>query len=72
MPNYKPRMALCFALAACASTQVAAAPCPVPNVLANGQVADATKVMGDFNAIALCAEQAVTTTGTPTDRKSVV
>lgn len=27
MPNYKPRMALCFALAACASTQVAAAPC---------------------------------------------
>jgi len=66
MPNYTSRTALCFALAACASTQVVAAPCTVPNVLANGQIADATKVMGDFNAIALCADQAITPTGTPT------
>lgn len=42
-----------------------AAPCSVPNVISNGQVADATKVMDNFNAIANCTESAVTTTGTP-------
>lgn len=43
-----------------------AAPCTVPNTIANGQVADATKIMDNFNAVADCAETAVTTTGTPT------
>jgi hypothetical protein len=42
-----------------------AAPCTVPNAIANGQVADATKIMDNFNAVADCAELAVTTTGTP-------
>jgi hypothetical protein len=43
-----------------------AAPCTVPNAIANGQVADATKIMDNFNAVADCAEGGVTTTGTPT------
>jgi hypothetical protein len=42
-----------------------AAPCTVPNAIANGQVADATKIMDNFNAVADCAEGGVTTTGTP-------
>lgn len=41
----------------------AAASCPVPNTLINGQVSDATPVMGNFNAIGSCA---VSTTGSPT------
>ena len=43
-----------------------AATCTVPQALSNGQVADATKLMDNFNAVATCAEQGVTTTGTPT------
>ena len=43
-----------------------AAGCAVPNTIANGQVADATRIMDNFNAVADCAEAAVTTTGTPT------
>ena len=43
-----------------------AATCTVPNSIANGQVADATKIMDNFNAVATCAEGGVTTTGTPT------
>lgn len=43
-----------------------AAPCTVPNTIANGQVADATKVMDNFHAVADCAEGGVTTTGAPT------
>jgi len=42
-----------------------AAPCSVPNPIANGQVADASKVMDNFNAVAACADVATTTTGTP-------
>lgn len=38
------------------------ATCPVPNTLTNGQVADATQVMGNFNAIGNCS---VSTTGSP-------
>ena len=57
-------MAGCLAVPAAAQTG-----CPVPNVLVNGQVADATEVMENFNAIAECAETAaensVTQTGTP-------
>jgi hypothetical protein len=39
----------------------AAANCPVPNTLANGQSADANQVMDNFNALANCS---VSTTGT--------
>ena len=49
-----------------AATPAMAAPCPVPNTITNGQVADASKVMDNFNAVATCAQQAVTTTGAPT------
>lgn len=43
----------------------ALAACTVPNVLTNGQVADALVVMENFNTVAACAEAAVTPTGTP-------
>jgi len=49
-----------------APAMVFAAPCTVPNTIANGQVADASKVMDNFNAVAACADQGVKTTGTPT------
>lgn len=49
-----------------ATVPAIAATCTVPNTISNGQVADASKVMGNFNAVANCAQQAVTTTGTPT------
>lgn len=47
------------------ATGASAATCPVPEVITNGQVADATKVMDNFEAIADCAELAVTATGSP-------
>ncbi|HVR89828.1 MAG TPA: hypothetical protein VHG29_01885 [Novosphingobium sp.] len=43
----------------------ASAACTVPNVITNGQVADATKVMEDFNAVAACTDEAVKPTGSP-------
>ncbi len=47
----------------------ASAQCVVPNTLSNGQVADATDVMENFEAVADCADAvgdvAVTTTGAP-------
>jgi hypothetical protein len=49
-----------------AAHEANAALCNVPNGIANGQVADATKVMENFEAVADCAEGGVTTTGTPT------
>lgn len=45
--------------------QPAMADCPVPNVLTNGQVADASEVMENFNTVAQCAGAAVTPTGSP-------
>lgn len=39
------------------------ASCPVPNTISNGQVADATAVMGNFTSVGDCA---VSTTGSPT------
>lgn len=55
-------------LATAASAQ--APQCTVPNTLVNGQVADATKVMENFNAVADCVDSArddtVTHEGTPT------
>ena len=41
------------------------AACTVPNTISNGQVADATAVMGNFNALKDCADSAVKTSGTP-------
>lgn len=43
----------------------ASAECTLPHALTNGQVADATQIMGDFNAVADCADAAVKPTGTP-------
>ena len=42
-----------------------AATCTLPETISNGQVADATKIMDNFDAVANCAEQAITPTGTP-------
>jgi hypothetical protein len=39
--------------------------CPLPNTIANGQVADASKIMDNFRVVADCAQQAVTTSGAP-------
>lgn len=41
------------------------AACSVPNTLTNGQVADATQVMANFNSVVACANAAVLPTGTP-------
>jgi hypothetical protein len=41
------------------------AQCTVPNVIANGQVADASKVMDNFTAVAGCADAGVKPTGAP-------
>jgi hypothetical protein len=43
----------------------AEAACTIPNQITNGQVADATAVMGNFNAVKDCADSAVKPTGTP-------
>ena len=44
---------------------VQAVTCTVPNIISNGQVADAKKIMDNFNTVADCAESAITITGTP-------
>lgn len=41
------------------------AECVVPNVIANGEVSDASKVMDNFSAIAACVDTGVKPTGTP-------
>lgn len=67
----KLRTAIAGIFVACALTVSlpASAQCTVPNVLTNGQVADASEVMGNFEAVAACAddlaEATVTHTGTP-------
>lgn len=48
-----------------ATAPSALATCALPNTITNGQVADATQVMDNFNAVAACTEPAVTTTGSP-------
>jgi hypothetical protein len=59
-----------LAAAALAYASPADATCTVPNQLTNGQIADATAVMGNFNALANCAgtgvDQTAWTTYTPT------
>jgi hypothetical protein len=47
--------ALAFALTLVMLPVAARAACPVPNQITNGQVADATKMMDNFNAIGSCA-----------------
>lgn len=42
-----------------------AATCTVPEIITNGQIADATKVMDNFEAVAACTEDAITSTGSP-------
>jgi hypothetical protein len=66
------KKALAFSLLAlgCAAPALAQTPqCTVPNTLTNGQVADATEVMDNFNAVAACVDSArgdtVTHEGTP-------
>jgi hypothetical protein len=54
-----------LALSVLLPTARAEATCNVPNSITNGQVADATAVMGNFNALKGCADSAVTPTGTP-------
>jgi hypothetical protein len=54
-----------FAWCAASACSPALAACAVPHVLTNGQVADASEVMDNFNAVANCADAAVTPTGTP-------
>lgn len=60
---------LAFAIEAGAVSTPALAECTIPHALTNGQVADATQVMDDFNAVADCADAvgnaSVTPTGTP-------
>lgn len=41
------------------------AACALPNALTNGQPADASDVMDNFNAVAACADASVQPTGTP-------
>ncbi len=43
----------------------AIAECTVPNVIANGEVSDASKVMDNFDAIAACVNDGVKPTGVP-------
>src|SRR5689334_1222868 len=42
-----------------------AAPCTIPNQLTNGQMADATQVMANLNALISCINSAVTPVETP-------
>jgi len=58
-------LTLTLTLAALFATSPAEAACTVPNQITNGQPADATVVMGNFNAIKDCADAAVTPSGTP-------
>jgi hypothetical protein len=56
---------LSFGLALATPSAAVAANCPLPNTIANGQLADASKIMDNFTAVANCAKQGVTITGTP-------
>jgi hypothetical protein len=60
-------LALAFAFTICTflTTSPADAACTVPNQITNGQPADATVVMDNFNAVKDCADAAVTPSGTP-------
>lgn len=55
-----------FVLGLVAFSAPAHAQCTIPNVVANGQVADASKVMDNFNAVAACVDDVTDTTVTHT------
>jgi hypothetical protein len=61
-------------LAFCSScfSVMAFAACTVPNVLTNGQVADASEVMDNFNAVAECTDDALKPSGVPQAGKIAV
>lgn len=61
--NY--RVSILFAMILGMCTGPAFAACEVPNTISNGQVADASKVMENFQAISACVDAAVHSTGTP-------
>lgn len=56
---------LSLAFAMLVPTGRANAACTVPNSISNGQPADATAVMGNFNALNDCINSAVSPSGTP-------
>jgi len=58
-------LTIALLLGALFATSRAEAACVVPNQITNGQPADATVVMGNFNAVKDCADAAVTPSGTP-------
>jgi hypothetical protein len=62
-------LVMAIALALAVNTVMGIAPaeaaCSVPNSITNGQTADATAVMGNFNALKDCANLAVLPSGTP-------
>src|SRR5262245_26558394 len=61
-----PRIGLSFVAVGLASAMTYSSPvsatCPVPYTMTNGQVADATQVMDNFNSLGGCA---TSTTGSP-------
>ncbi|AEG49167.1 hypothetical protein Sphch_1479 [Sphingobium chlorophenolicum L-1] len=61
--NY--RVSILFATILGMCTGPAFAACDVPNTISNGQVADASKVMANFQAVAACVDAAVHSTGAP-------
>lgn len=62
----KKSLVLCMLASVLAPAAAFAAPCTVPNTISNGQIADASKVMDNFNAVADCTEEAVKPDGAPT------
>ncbi len=55
-----------FVLGTVAFASPVHAQCTVPNVIANGQVADASKIMDNFDAVAACVDDVIdTSTGVP-------
>lgn len=58
--------AFAFALCMLFPVSPAHAACAVPNTFSNGQPADATAVMGNFNALNDCVNSSVSPSGTPT------
>lgn len=65
-------LCLCVLGYAAVSSTGANAACTVPNTLTNGQVADATQMMANFEAVAACTDAAIKTAGSPSAGKIVV
>lgn len=60
MKGQPAQFAFCFILFALAGMNGGQASCALPNQIANGQIADASKIMGNYNALVDCI-----TTGAP-------